>query len=269
MAKDPAVLFYTSDFLSGTLTMNNEEVGKYIKLLCLQHQKGRLTEKDMLCICSTYVEDVYSKFIKDDNGLYYNERMEKESIRRKNYSLSRKKNVLARYEPTYEATYEATYVKHMETETETENRNVNINKRYRKPTLKQVENYCKERKNTIDPETFFDYYESSGWVKANGQKVKDWKATIRTWEKNELGKKDKKYTPISRINFKEAESMIARELGKIATKPMVKAVMNKIDQKCWWMVDKFLKERYRESNGSTYLQCESELVRENQNEKQG
>ena len=46
MSKDPAVLFYTSDFLSGTFTMTNEQVGKYIRLLCLQHQKGRLTEKD-------------------------------------------------------------------------------------------------------------------------------------------------------------------------------------------------------------------------------
>ena len=52
MAKDPAVLFYTSDFLSGTFTMTNEQVGMYIRLLCLQHQKGKLSEKDMLSTVS-------------------------------------------------------------------------------------------------------------------------------------------------------------------------------------------------------------------------
>jgi len=42
MAKDPAFLFYSSDFLSGTFTLSNEHKGMYITLLCLQHQKGRL-----------------------------------------------------------------------------------------------------------------------------------------------------------------------------------------------------------------------------------
>ena len=39
--KDPAFLFYSSDFLSGTMLMTDEEIGQYIKLLCLQHQKRR------------------------------------------------------------------------------------------------------------------------------------------------------------------------------------------------------------------------------------
>jgi len=71
MSKDPAVLLYTSDFLSGTMTMADEQVGKYIRLLCLQHQKGFLTEKDMTYICKSYDEDVYGKFVKED-GKYYN-----------------------------------------------------------------------------------------------------------------------------------------------------------------------------------------------------
>jgi hypothetical protein len=93
MAKDPAVLFYTSDFLTGTLTMSDEQVGKYIKLLCLQHQKGLLTEKDMLNICKTYDEDIFLKFVKTDEG-YYNRRMKKEADKRRNYSESRRKNKL-------------------------------------------------------------------------------------------------------------------------------------------------------------------------------
>lgn len=90
--KDPAFLFYSSDFLSGTMLMTDEQIGQYIKLLCLQHQKGRLKEKDMLNICKTYDEDIFSKFLKDADGNYYNERLEIESNKRKAYSESRRNN---------------------------------------------------------------------------------------------------------------------------------------------------------------------------------
>lgn len=129
--KDPAILFYTADFLSGTFTMSNEDVGKYIRLLCLQHQKGRLDEKTMKSICNTYVEDVYAKFIKDENGLYYNQRLENEAIRRKEYSESRRQNILSRYRKSKKTNpiktkRETTYVKHMGTETITITEDVTI-----------------------------------------------------------------------------------------------------------------------------------------------
>jgi len=120
MSKDPAVLLYTSDFLSGTMTMTDEQVGKYIRLLCLQHQKGFLAEKDITYICRTYDEDVYSKFVKED-GKYYNVRMREEAEKRKKYSESRKNNINKRYEQK-DAT---TYVEHMENENEDTNANDN------------------------------------------------------------------------------------------------------------------------------------------------
>ena len=90
--KDPAFLFYSSDFLSGTMLMSDEEIGQYIKLLCLQHQKGHLKEKDILNICHSYNEDIFSKFKKDEEGNYYNERLEYEANKRKAYSESRRNN---------------------------------------------------------------------------------------------------------------------------------------------------------------------------------
>ena len=120
MAKDPAVLFYTSDFLSGTFTMDNEQVGKYIRLLCLQHQKGKLSEKDMLSICKAYDSEIWDKF-KVEDGFYYNERMYNETIRRQKFSESRRNNAKS---PKKESTSEA-YAEHMETETE--NRTITIN----------------------------------------------------------------------------------------------------------------------------------------------
>ncbi len=53
-----------------------------------------------------------------------------------------------------------------------------------KPTIEDVEYYCKERNSIIDAELFFEYYESIGWIVCKSP-MKDWKATIRTWEKRE------------------------------------------------------------------------------------
>ena len=75
MAKDPAVLFYTSDFLSSTITMTMEQKGKYITLLCIQHQKGFLTEKDLKAVLTDTDIEVFNKFILADDGFYYNLKM--------------------------------------------------------------------------------------------------------------------------------------------------------------------------------------------------
>ena len=122
MGKDPAIMFYTSDFLTGTMTFTDEQVGKYIRLLCLQHQKDKLAEKDMLYICKTYDEDIFSKFVKDDSGFYHNKRMQEEIVKRKLYSESRRKN---RSKPDKDVSnISKTYVKHMEDENEDENEDV-------------------------------------------------------------------------------------------------------------------------------------------------
>ena len=57
-------------------------------------------------------------------------------------------------------------------------------KRFVKPTLDQIKEYCLERKNNIDPENFFDSNEAKGWVVGkNKTPMKNWQAAIRTWEK--------------------------------------------------------------------------------------
>ena len=56
--------------------------------------------------------------------------------------------------------------------------------RFLKPTLEDVATYCKERKNTINPQAFIDHYESNGW-KVGRTKMKNWKAAVHTWESNQ------------------------------------------------------------------------------------
>lgn len=60
-------------------------------------------------------------------------------------------------------------------------------KRFVKPTLSEIEQYCIERNNNVYAEQFYDYYESNGW-KVGKNSMKDWKAAVRTWERNEYRK---------------------------------------------------------------------------------
>ena len=55
-------------------------------------------------------------------------------------------------------------------------------KRFIKPTVEEVREYCQERGNTVDPDTFVNFYESKGWVVGKSP-MKDWKAAVRNWER--------------------------------------------------------------------------------------
>lgn len=57
------------------------------------------------------------------------------------------------------------------------------NRAFVKPSVEEVREYCQQRKNSVDPETFVDFYESKGW-KVGKNPMKDWKACVRTWEKS-------------------------------------------------------------------------------------
>lgn len=59
--------------------------------------------------------------------------------------------------------------------------------RFTPPTLEQVIQYNKERKNFIDANKFINYYSANGWMRGS-TKIKDWKACIRTWEQNDKDK---------------------------------------------------------------------------------
>lgn len=115
MAKDPAFLFYTNDFERGVQFFSDEQVGKYLRLLMAQHQHGHLSEKQMIHICKSYDNDVFAKFEKDSAGLYYNERLELEIDKRKNFSLSRSKNKSGKTHTS------KSYDNHMENEIENDN----------------------------------------------------------------------------------------------------------------------------------------------------
>ena len=59
----------------------------------------------------------------------------------------------------------------------------NIIKKFSKPSFEEVKKYCLERMNNVDAGRFIDHYESNGWM-VGKNKMKDWKAAVRTWERN-------------------------------------------------------------------------------------
>ena len=91
--KDPAVLFYTADFLADTILWNYEELGRYIKLLCIQHLQDGISESDFMSVAEGNVR-ITSKFIIGDDGMYRNKRMKEESDKRKEFCGKQRANRL-------------------------------------------------------------------------------------------------------------------------------------------------------------------------------
>ena len=215
MSKDPAFLFYPSDFLTGTMFLSNEQVGAYIRLLCAQHQQGHLPQRAMEMMCGGIDEEVFSKFEQDEKGLYYNKRLDNESERRTNYVQSRRKNLACeKKEPdishmdSHMGAHMAPHMEsHMESHMENRNENENIDKTKSKrtlfipPTVEEVSAYCQERHNIVNASVFVDFYASKNWM-VGKNKMKDWKASVRTWEHN---KRDSVGTSTQKQNFAGVE----------------------------------------------------------------
>ena len=92
-------------------------------------------------------------------------------------------------------------------------------KSFIKPTIDEIKEYCLERNNNVDAERFYNFYESKDWY-VGKNKMKDWKACIRTWEQ-----RDKVDVPgwfgkeIKKENINEERKKLAEQLTKGTWKP--------------------------------------------------
>lgn len=66
--------------------------------------------------------------------------------------------------------------------------------RFRPPSLDEVKAYCAERGNRVDPQRWMDYYQSNGW-RVGKNPMKDWRAAVRSWERNSVGQEAKSRGP--------------------------------------------------------------------------
>lgn len=184
MAKDPAFLFYPGDFSTGTQFFSDDQVGKYMRLLMAQHQHGHLTENQVIFICKSYDKDIMSKFVKDNEGLWYNERLEIEVIKRKNYVESRSKNKEGK---TKQKIISNSYDTHMENE----NENINNNKKEPKTEAeitdaifndqKFMEGMKMTHKGKDFNQAWLECYRYHSVKPSPPEEVWEWKQKLTTW----------------------------------------------------------------------------------------
>ena len=190
MKKDSFVLY--NSFYEPIKTLKNEQLGKLLRAIFNYTINGEITqEQDIL---------VAFMFIKNQLDID-NDKWEKEKQKR---SEAGKKGMASRWNNNDNSVItddnKNNSVINAITKI-TDNVNVNVNdnvlykkeniikeKRFKKPTLEEIQDYCKERNNNIDAQSFIDFYESKGW-KVGNQSMKDWKACIRTWERRNIPSK--------------------------------------------------------------------------------
>jgi uncharacterized protein YdaU (DUF1376 family) len=99
MARDPAFLWYPGDWLGGTMTFTRHEKGAYMDLLMAQFNNGKISQEEIKTILGNDDFDkiwegkLKKKFKKNGDGLFYNEKLDYEVNRRKNFVESRRQNL--------------------------------------------------------------------------------------------------------------------------------------------------------------------------------
>lgn len=197
MAKDPAFLFYPGDYISGTMGMTFEEKGAYVDLLMLQFNRGHMTLHMIQHTVGHLWDQIKSKFKQDDDGLWYNVRLDFEKERRKNFTKSRRNNLSS----TNKANKKEHHMKqhmnsHMSEHMENENINENIiinetineNKTKIKkaliPNFDEFLEYAKTKEPNVDSSDLklkYDSWLESDWsINRSGkyQKIVYWKSTL-------------------------------------------------------------------------------------------
>ena len=91
--------------------------------------------------------------------------------------------------------------------------------RFQKPSLDDIRAYCISRANNVDPEQFFNFYESKGWIIGKSP-MKDWRAAVRTWEKREKEipqrKRESRKESVLEHNLKVMDQMYGTNLHEQA-----------------------------------------------------
>lgn len=189
--KDPAFLFYSSDFLTGTAFMSDEEVGQYIRLLCYQHQHGHLLPGQYRGICrGNPTALIEAKFKIDSDGNYYNQRLDVEILKRTSFSASQKAKADKRWKdagamPGQCLSSSSSFSSSIPLSSPSSI--PKVKSAFAPPSIDEIKAYCQERGNSIDSEKFHSHYESNGWM-VGRNRMKDWRAAVRTWERGEAGR---------------------------------------------------------------------------------
>jgi uncharacterized protein YdaU (DUF1376 family) len=154
MAKDPAFLFYPGDWLGGTIGMTLEEKGAYMELLMMQFTRGHMTSHMIGQTVGHLWDKVKDKFVQDDDGLWYNVRLDIEKDKRKKFTESRRNNVSGKNQHDKP---KVIYNGHMTSHMENRNENVFSNNK---------EAFDEISKNYKEAESHLNILHNHGWQTA-------------------------------------------------------------------------------------------------------
>lgn len=220
MSKIPYFPFYADDWIASRTRMEltYKQQGIYILLLAHSWRRPLPKEKELLHQLIpgarwTDIEFVLQKCFRPTPEGHVNDKLATLQQRATNISLKASHAGKCSYNKRMQSTNVATPVQRPFNQPEPEpepeesiilpqNTEPHTPKsRFKKPTVAEIASYCQERKNNIDPQYFFDKNESCGWVYGKYKTpIKDWKAVIRTWEKQPWNQKPQ---PVSRQNSRE------------------------------------------------------------------
>ena len=86
--------------------------------------------------------------------------------------------------------------------------------RFTPPTVQEVKAYCDERHNNVDPQAFIDFYESKGWM-IGKNKMKEWQACVRTWERGSFKRGSSNTNTNHPSNWRGVNDKVKHELSGI------------------------------------------------------
>lgn len=199
MAKDPATLWYWNDWHGGTITLSRHLKGCYMDLLHAQFNNGPLSLEEIKTVLGSDFsawDALRKKFSKNENGLFFNERMELEKVKRAKHSAKQKQNVLKRWGKTLDTYDGNTMVLPLENENESLNENdlnfLNTEKpkifenNPRVPSQVSVFAYFSAKEYPkVEAEAFFNHYASQNWLSGNSVPIANWRLKAETWHKNQ------------------------------------------------------------------------------------
>jgi len=222
---------FVSDYLGDTMDLTTEEHGIYFLLILHYWKKGSLTDNLRKLKTVTKIEDssvdslmdILEEYFIHKDGFYINNRLENELVKAKKRRITaiengkkggrplKNNNPVLNPQETHsfknnnpepnpqESSSSSSSSSSLLLPLKPEKDNIGgakapSHKRFVIPLLPNLEEYCKEKNYAVDCEAFLMHYESNGWL-VGKNKMKSWKASLGTWNKNSYGSGNKKDIP--------------------------------------------------------------------------